>query len=358
MPTQRFRILHLSDLHIVSDAKATRCEAPHGARGNGDLLRRLSGLTARLAAADVIVISGDITDSGARLEWQEFRSIWNTLPPYARSRIFAVPGNHDLNHVASENFVATTDTSDYAGRALRSRLSAQAIRDIQGSRCEVPTIDDTGAVGFRRLDEFVSAFADDELDDMLPYVWPVTSEDGWRVALIGINTVGVGLTVLDNAMGALQTGKIMRVVSTMEKAGYFPVIVGHHHLLPIPGEVASPRAWRQWLHSYWRLAKHIFIDSVDGVRLLSALRNYVVGDGAAYLHGHRHVTRAMCADRVHVLGAPSLQFGDEHTGCTESTAVMHEFMRHQPTGFRARPTVEVRTSVLRPGAEPISAQGA
>ena len=350
------RILHVSDLHVVADDNAARCESPHGSTGNSDLIRRVIHLAEIAATADAIVFSGDITDAGSAEEWKEFWRMLERLPASTRSRIFAVPGNHDLNYVSNLSGMMRTDTSCYDGRHIRSVLTARAISMLQGERCKIARFGQGDEVSFIRFDQFFIPSAlesqnprgsqDFDVDDLFPYVWTFTSHDGLNVAMIGINTIGVGLTVFDNALGRFQVGKILRTVAGLEKAGYFPIIVGHHHLLPIQGAERPIKGFKDWFCSMYQLGKHLLMDATDGSRLSRELRKILISRGFVYLHGHRHVTRAKSGSGAFILGAPSMQFGDEHTGSTEAVALLHELTLTQPGSGYSLSSVNVRTSVL------------
>jgi 3',5'-cyclic AMP phosphodiesterase CpdA len=121
VPTQPqrngFKIVHLSDLHLC--AAATTLE--------GGLARELVIETNREAliwawqqAPDLIAITGDITDTGARAEWEIFESLLGELPPEWRNKIVFVPGNHDLT-IQQRSYSSDNDGNallDYDSRCL------------------------------------------------------------------------------------------------------------------------------------------------------------------------------------------------------------------------------------------------
>src|SRR5262249_35866249 len=100
-----WRIAHLSDLHVVGERYGFRIESGRaGPRGN----ERVRKLFARLDAIhasnplDTILNTGDLTDAGRSGEWAEFLDILAEHPALA-GRVFALPGNHDLNVVDRAN---------------------------------------------------------------------------------------------------------------------------------------------------------------------------------------------------------------------------------------------------------------
>jgi len=98
---RRWRVAHLSDLHVVGERYGFRIESGRsGPRGNErvkHVLRELNALHAE-NPLDAILITGDMTDAGRSAEWAEFLDAVALYPSLAE-RILIVPGNHDLNVV-------------------------------------------------------------------------------------------------------------------------------------------------------------------------------------------------------------------------------------------------------------------
>src|SRR5215217_8572062 len=104
MPENLVRILHISDIH----------RGPHEPTSNASLLGRLHTDIRRtyeennrdldegvpkLGPPDIIIVSGDVTQRSARIEFAEAQNFIESLLPLVnndRSRIILVPGNHDL----------------------------------------------------------------------------------------------------------------------------------------------------------------------------------------------------------------------------------------------------------------------
>ncbi len=100
-----WRIVHLSDIHVVGERYGFRIESGRsGPQGNERLVRTLEQL-AELHSEhplDAILITGDITDAGLSTEWAEFLSVLGSYPRLVE-RILLLPGNHDLNIVDRAN---------------------------------------------------------------------------------------------------------------------------------------------------------------------------------------------------------------------------------------------------------------
>src|SRR5690606_19398940 len=93
----RWRVAHLSDIHVVGERYGFRIESGRaGPRGNerlGLVLDRLSQIHAQ-HPLDLVLITGDMTDAGRSTEWAEFLDALSRYPALAE-RTFILPGNHD-----------------------------------------------------------------------------------------------------------------------------------------------------------------------------------------------------------------------------------------------------------------------
>lgn len=87
-------VVHLSDLHVTENEKVRLVEGRHPG-GNARLRRLLADETIR--AADLLVITGDITDRGTARAWHTFKELLDEAG--LAERTILVPGNHDLSLV-------------------------------------------------------------------------------------------------------------------------------------------------------------------------------------------------------------------------------------------------------------------
>lgn len=166
-------------------------------------------------------------DSGSSGEWNAFAMMLGLLPANAKSKLFVVPGNHDLNYVSNSSGANRADTGSYDGRHARSILAMRAICTIRRDRCQIAEVGTRNEVTFIRLDRKISHAIHShqsptpnlefDIDNMFPYVWTMTCGDGTKAAFVGINTIGVGLTLFDNALGRFHAGKILRTVVELER---------------------------------------------------------------------------------------------------------------------------------------------
>ena len=85
------RIAHLSDLHLAEseEIRLVEAELPAGNRAFSKLLE-----TAEVGAADLVLMTGDLTDRGTAASWKVFL---DALDAHGLAdRTLLVPGNHDL----------------------------------------------------------------------------------------------------------------------------------------------------------------------------------------------------------------------------------------------------------------------
>ena len=296
------RILHLSDLHFVEDDHSPRIESGNaGPIGNGQLMRNFDRLRGELISADIVVISGDVTDSGTRAQWSAFTEAVDGYPGLAE-KVLLVPGNHDLNYVGS---ILRTDTADFYWRSLRNAHFDEVARGLAGAPvCDPP--------------ERISRI---DVDDLFPSVRLEKSVEGATVAIVAINTVSPSITFGGNAVGRFLTGQTTAVVRRLQHERHPVVVVGHHHPLPFFDAATAPRSFLGRIRSVLQGAG---MESVDGFRFLEELQA-AVNQPILYLHGHKHIYRSH-VDSVsgnRVCGAPSLLFGDESTGDSSCLAVRH-----------------------------------
>jgi hypothetical protein len=358
-----FQILHLSDLHFVADDVSSRVEAwGKDPRGNAGLIAAFDKYRDRMRTVDAVVLTGDITDAGRESEWTSFQHAWQHVPVEARERCFIVPGNHDLNVVVP----AGQALQKVGDSALDARIGkeirfAKYVDALQGDRCEVlPTIklpDDVKLIPMRDwlrphmpeiLDlsggssaEPTQALAREISSRLFPYVWRTQTRDGKRIAFIGINTCGLSLGVGSNAYGI--GGNSIRLRAALKhlvRAEYFPIVVGHHDVFAktIPLGSAGDRRVKQRL-----LSSAMMFD--NGAQFVGALES-CAPSGFVYLHGHRHIARALSAHHSESLplfcSAPSLLFGDE----SEATSQVRAALLYLSANTESNPRVKEACAVF------------
>ena len=301
-----WRIAHLSDVHAVAGPYGFRIESGRsGPRGN----QRLEHAFARLAKIhteqplDMILISGDLTDSGSSAEWAAFFDVLAAYPQLSHL-IFGLPGNHDLNVVDRVN-PARLDLPTSPLKRLRQLRMLSALNVLQGERTRVfdPS---TGSLG-PALDRFlephgadIAAFADrgsfrlsrrlgDVFDMAFPMVRPPDREDG--LGLMILNSNAATHFSFTNALGMVSLAQSQAVDAV---AALYPracwIIALHHHAVeyPTPAKALSERIGT------------VLINGSYVVRRLQRL-----GGRAVLMHGHRHTEWVGTSGNLIIVSAPS-----------------------------------------------------
>lgn len=317
--TRKWRVAHLSDIHVVGEHYGFRIESGRsGPRGNERLSHVFAALDAIHAAdpLDILLITGDMTDAGRSAEWAEFLGAVSRHPHLA-ARTYILPGNHDVNIVDRAN-PARLELPMSPSKRLRQMRTLSAIAAVQGNRAHI--FDRSQAKMGVTLSEAllphqrdIKAFADTGTlrlsaklarvwADIFPMVLPPTAEDG--LGLIVLNSNAEANFSFTNALGLVPAEDALAVHSIFRE---FPrarwIVALHHHLVeyPRPAKAFSERIGTALINGSWF------------VRQLKSQAGRIV-----VMHGHRHIDWIGRCGRLKIISAPS--------------PVM-EATNDQPTGF-------------------------
>jgi 3',5'-cyclic AMP phosphodiesterase CpdA len=301
---RRWRVAHLSDLHVVGERYGFRIESGRsGPQGN----LRLDPILARLASIhaahplDLILVSGDMTDAGRSTEWAEFLDAISRYPALAALMI-VLPGNHDLNIVDRAN-PARLDLPFSPAKRLRQMRTLSAIAAVQGDRARVfegnanlrPTLNEALAPYRTQIANFanrgglrLSVELGRIFHDQFPMILPPLEPDGLAVAILNSNTESH--FSFTNALGFIsveQTNRLLAAIDQFPKARW--IVALHHHLLEYPMPVA--------------FFERIGTALVNGSWFVRRLRP--VAARAVVMHGHRHIDWIGTCGRLRIISAPS-----------------------------------------------------
>jgi predicted MPP superfamily phosphohydrolase len=304
-----WRVVHLSDLHVVGEQYGFRIESGRGGpRGNERLDRILQRLAAIHAARplDVVLVTGDMTDAGRATEWAEFFDAISRHPDLA-ARMIVLPGNHDVNIVDRAN-PARLDLPFSPAKRLRQMRTLSAIAAVQGDRVRV--VDDSGKL-IATLNEVLAphrprivAFMEHGglrhaaalgglFDDQFPMVLPPDQEHGLGVAILNSNAeTHFSFT---NALGLVPVEQARRLAAAI---GHFPkagwIVALHHHLVeyPMPVTTFAERIGTALINGSWF------------VRKLAPFATRVV-----LMHGHRHIDWIGACGALKIISASSPVMG-------------------------------------------------
>lgn len=304
--TRRWRVAHISDIHIVGEHYGFRIESGRaGPRGN-ERLRRLFRQLEEMDAEerlDHILITGDVTDAGRLAEWAVFFSVIEAHPGLA-DRVFIIPGNHDLNIVDRAN-PARMDLPTSPNPRLRQLRMLSGMAFIQGERVRVVdrasgSIDKSLAEATEPHRAAIEHFADvarPRLSRRLSEVWnasfpmvvPPKGKDGLGMVLFNSNAdTHFSFTNALGLVSAEQVAAFERVAKEFPKAGWLVLL--HHHAIEYPRAVKA-------------LSERIGTALINGNWFLRRLKPFA--GRAVLMHGHRHFDWIGQCGGLLIISAPS-----------------------------------------------------
>lgn len=303
---RRWRVAHLSDIHIVGEHYGFRIESGRaGPRGNNRLRRLFEKLEEidRAARLDHILITGDITDAGRLAEWAEFLAVVEAHPGLA-DRVLILPGNHDLNIVDRAN-PARMDLPTSPNPRLRQLRMLSGMEWLQGRRVRVvdPKRTVLGASLTAALEPHRAAierFADlarPRFSRRLSTLWSETfpmilapdGENGLGVVLFNSNAdTHFSFTNALGLVSAEQVRAFEQVAKDYPGAGWLVLL--HHHAIEYP-------------HATKVLSERIGTALINGNWFLRRLRPFA--GRAVLMHGHRHVDWIGECEGLFIISAPS-----------------------------------------------------
>jgi predicted phosphodiesterase len=266
-------------------------------------LRKLSTIHARAPLAQVF-ITGDVTDAGTRAEWAEFLDLVQEHPEI-RSRLFFVPGNHDVN-VVDRAHPALIDLPWSTGQALRKLRVILALDEVQGER--VHLVDHSSGALAASLRDYLregdraellgelaqcgSARGRREVTKIWETIFPLVEPASDRVpGLVLLNSNARSHFSLTNAIGVIDRSQLRALRSIFRNspaAGW--LILLHHQVVEYP--ITSIR-----------LRDRIGLALINAPDVLAAIAPYA--HLTIVLHGHRHRDWIGTCSGVILCSAPS-----------------------------------------------------
>ena len=304
--SRQWRIAHLSDLHVVGERYGYRIESGRsGPRGNERLeavLRRLDALH-RDMPLDVVLVTGDMTDTGRSAEWAEFFAHVSQYPALL-ARMIVLPGNHDVN-IADRTNPAKVELPISPRKALRNMRTLSAMEFVQGQQARVcdrkdSRISQTLSVALEPYRAVIASFSTEahlrdraQLSRLWADVFPlvVPPQDDGGLGILILNSNAQSNFSFTNALGLVSVDDISVACSIMErhpKSGWIVAI--HHHVVeyPLPVKVFSERIGTALINGNW---------------LIKRLRPFA--DRIIVMHGHRHIDWIGRVGDLTIVSAPS-----------------------------------------------------
>lgn len=299
------RVAHLSDLHVVGGRYDYRMESGMlGPQGNECIRAALLKLSAMQGPLPRIFVTGDLTDAGTRAEWAEFLDLLQQYPEI-RSRVYCVPGNHDVN-VVDRAHPALIDLPWSTGQALRKLRVILTLDELQGDR--VHLVDrSTGAVRaslrdylqegkraelLRELAQFGSARGRREVTKIWEELFPLVEPAGDNTpGLILLNSNARSHFALTNAIGVIDRSQLRALRSIFRNSPARAwLILLHHQVVEYPLTSIG-------------LRDRIGLALINAPDVLAAVTPHA--RRTLVLHGHRHRDWIGICGGVTLCSAPS-----------------------------------------------------
>lgn len=328
-PGRQLKVAHLSDLHITVTEDRLPVEfARYKWKRNHrqlpfvDPLRTLKSLLSsddvrqRLDSADVVLITGDITDSGAPEEWAFFL---HEFDPW-RKKLVLIPGNHDVNIIGRGDMIHL-DTRERRVRTARIYCALKVLVALCGEHASVWRAQRLVPLSqfAQEHEEFLDRLQQwlkngdvvplEEAGPQLLYLWDalfplVFVVPGTDSAFLVCNSIEASGYTFSNAFGHISSDELARLrelIIHFRAAGMSVFHAVHHHVGLLANE------------SVGTLEAATVFSNAD--EYLSVLLDDPTGDSIVF-HGHRHYegtgqleeTSRGC---VRVISAASTTFGHE-----------------------------------------------
>ncbi|MFY0564072.1 metallophosphoesterase family protein [Archangium lansingense] len=327
-------VTHWSDLHITASDEHVRVE--RGGGGNVSLKEVVRKYGEELAMTDLLLITGDVTDSGRGEEWQRVFEILGGLSTSVREKMVLVPGNHDVNITNSVDHWEA-EGAGMPKRNVRLVRVMAALELVQGQRAWVwPS--GMGAVTLSELlvmvEPFLRAYIEKPAqavyrkkwivasdgstyavpgEDVTPpdvkalinfpaavwrEIWPMAIEvPGKKTVVVVINSNSDTNNVVENAVGVIGQDCLSKLGLVRLKFPGYRVIVALHHHLVLP-DFDTPVMKKLKAH---------FMQLVDAPDFVSEL----LETSTVVFHGHKHVHYVgTLNDTLDIVSAPSTTLGD------------------------------------------------
>lgn len=330
-PPDGLRIAHLSDLHINEGDAVRMVERAHPG-GNRVLDRLLDA--APLGDADVILVTGDVTDRGTAASWRRFVDAVEERG--LEDRVVMVPGNHDIafvDHMVRrralrldrfgivqlsnllkfcEAFAATLGGQrgvvlvDGAPRPYLEAWTAaeQAVRPLVAALPTTPVPPLTLRHFRSQRHAFVEYVEKIEaararLLELFPVAVPLPERDAVIFVLNSVSRVSRHPAL--NALGRIGRAQYKRLDKLSRQFGQRLKLVAVHHHLVRRGEEQSAAFWTRIFAKFTVLG--------DPTPLVKFCVRWGV---RAVLNGHRHLSYQLrLPSGTVLLAAPSSTLGDE-----------------------------------------------
>jgi hypothetical protein len=298
-------VAHLSDLHLTDTDDTSLLEEGHGSP-NRKYTQAVNSLLRLIDYIDVVLITGDITDSGSRHEWGKF---FSSLSPEIMEKVIILPGNHDIN-ITDKEWPWRVELISSVARKTRLVRIICAMDILQGTRCKI--LDKKGNlvhlssyINKRRdaLTHFIEDYVgtvDRVPDDVWSQIFPMAfCLERSKAVLFLLDSNEVSTNIVDNAFGRLSSEQLGRLKLMMNHFRDYNVLFALHHHVALPLDLTSS------------LLKDRIFERFTVLQNADALLEMVPSATETVIfHGHRHVDFMGSLGLAQIIAARSTTIGD------------------------------------------------
>ena len=342
--TPRLTFAHLTDLHLTKD------KTLEGDLDKADVTYTVSRVLAwALRRADLILVTGDITDQARAAEWKTFHEILHERKcPLGSGRIFVIPGNHDLS-LSADILPGMQNVVYYDRRALlfiqhvltqcpsdwRMLISDElvSVRTFLAERetylktyqkhppypvipgfwtqHEIITPDELLSAADAHIGTPWPSPEHPTCGDFLEMAFPMVMRDDANCLVIGLNSNNVmSKNISNSAMGLLGDGQLKRLRAIISRAQARMVLLLIHHHIGFP-----PNKLDEFRSKYGTTQTDALtlLDADELGRILATVEHCCV------LHGHKHFPYHAALGSTVVVSGHSALYGP-HEGQSGATA--------------------------------------
>jgi Calcineurin-like phosphoesterase len=298
-------VAHLSDLHLTDSDNTSLLEEGHGSP-NRKYKQAVNSLLPSIDSIDVVLITGDITDSGAPHEWAAF---FSSMPPEIMEKTIILPGNHDINITDKQRPWRVELVSSIARRTRLVRIIC-AMDIVQGTRCKIldkkgNLVDLSTYIKKRRdaltysIGENIGA-ADRVPDDVWSKIFPMAiCLERPRAVMFLLDSNEQATNIVDNAFGRISSEQLGRLKVMVDQFTPYSSLFALHHHVALPMDLTSPVLKGRIFERF------TVLQNADA--LLDALPSETE---TVIFHGHRHVDFRGSLGLAQIIAARSTTIGD------------------------------------------------
>lgn len=312
------KIVHISDLHFVENDNTKTMEKEE----NSDLIgnKKINEEIKKITTGETLIITGDITDRGKRLEWSNFlKSISGTN----HKNIIITPGNHDLNFTPPTDSILSMETNNLVLRKIRK---LRFIKSAIAANEKLKYIDKEGKLKNvkekihnekEKINKYINhgmidteqdtktSFVDDLWDELFPLT--ILSKENNEIFIV-FDSNRTSTSIFTTAFGFIseqQIRKIKTISKIVESEKIQHIYIALHHHIRVPSDV-------KYGQSIPGIFQKRFLELINSDEFIFAITKSLgtITQNISILHGHKHLKYSTKIQDIEIHSAQSLRFGN------------------------------------------------